>query len=252
MINLESSGASNGRVSIIIPTLNEEKIIEKTLRSLASLSSVSYEVIVSDGGSKDRTVEIAKKYAHMVVGHSGDFRQNIAEGRNLGAEKATGEYLVFIDADVHIPHINSFFEHALFLFKNQSNLEGLTVFLKVLPEHVTLSDRLFFGLVNRLNQIQNNVLHIGSAAGEFQMVRAETFKKLGGYNSKIVVGEDNDLFSRLSKVGRTRVESGLHIMHTSRRAHEIGWYKLLFLWLVNLVFIKLLKRSFSKVWHPIR
>lgn len=251
MINLELSGDSNGTLSIIIPTLNEEKVIEKTLKSLVELKVLDYEVIISDGGSKDKTVELAKRYT-KVIEHLKPERQNIAEGRNLGASKASGEYLVFIDADVIIPDINNFFQSAIELFEQDKNLEGLTVFLKVLPEHVTLSDKLFFGLVNRLNQFQNNFLHIGSAAGEFQMMRRATFEKLGGYNTTIIVGEDNDLFSRLSKVGKTKVESSLHVMHTSRRAHEIGWHQLLYLWVMNLFFVKILNKSYSKEWKPIR
>ncbi len=252
MNNFILSEDSNETISIIIPTLNEEKIIEQTLKTLKGLGDIKYEIIVSDGGSMDKTVELAKRYVQKVAEHKASFRQNIAEGRNLGASLATGKYLVFIDADVHIPDINNFFKHVISLFETESNLEGLTVFLKVLPEHVTLSDKLFFGLVNRLNQIQNNLLHIGAAAGEFQMMRRGTFNKLGGYNSKIVVGEDNDLFSRLSKVGSTRVVSGLHVMHTSRRAHEVGWSQLLYLWLVNLLFVKVLKKSYSKEWKPVR
>ncbi|MCL5775137.1 MAG: hypothetical protein M1333_02900, partial [Patescibacteria group bacterium] len=129
---------------------------------------------------------------------------------------------------------------------------GLTVFLKVLPEHVTLSDQMFFGVVNRLYQFYNNVLHLGMASGEFQMIRAEAFKKVGGFNPTLVVGEDNDLFGRLSTIGKTRVETGLFVMHTSRRAHSVGWTKLLGLWAINLIFNKVIKRSFSKEWKVIR
>lgn len=239
-------------ISIIIPTLNEEKVLERTLKALSVLNITDYEIIVSDGASKDRTVEIAKKFAHAVVVHEEPHRQNIAEGRNLGAAQAKGEFLVFIDADVFIPEINNFFGRALEMFEKDSGLVGLTVFLKVLPEHVTLSDRLFFGMVNRFNQFSNNILHVGAAAGEFQMVRAETFKKLGGYNEAIVIGEDNELFGRLSRVGKTQVETGLYVLHTSRRAHDVGWFKLLFLWWINLFYIKFFKKSFSKEWKPIR
>lgn len=246
-------GTSNGmKLSIIIPTLNEEKILEQTLSAISKLNFVECEIVVSDGGSKDQTVEIAKNYAHQVLVHGKEHRQNIAEGRNIGASASSGEFLVFIDADVIIPDINNFFKEAISLFEQDQKLVGLTVFLKVLPEHVTLSDKLFFGLVNRLNQIQNNFLHIGAAAGEFQMVRREAFIKIGGYNQRIVVGEDNEFFGRLSRVGRTRVETALHVMHTSRRAHHIGWFNLLYLWVMNLAYIKFFKKSYSKEWKVVR
>jgi len=239
-------------ISIIIPTLNEEKILKKTLSALKELFITEYEIIVSDGDSNDRTLEIAKTHAHQVITHTLPARQTIAQGRNAGAATAKGDYLVFIDADVFIPDINNFFSVALELFEVNTKLVALTVFLKVLPEHVTLSDKLFFSVVNRSYQFLNNVLHIGAASGEFQMIRTATFKKVNGYNPSLVAGEDNDMFARLSKVGQTKIEVDLHVMHTSRRAHAIGWNKLLSLWIMNLAYGKILKRSFSKEWKVIR
>ena len=239
-------------ISIIIPTLNEEKVLRRTLENLRRIDVVNYEIIVSDGGSKDKTVEIAESLADKVIGNNSERRQTIAEGRNAGAAAATGEIFLFLDADVIIPEINEFISQTIRAFAINSKLVGLTVFLKVLPEHVTISDKLFFGIVNRVNQFSNNVLHIGAAAGECQMVRASSFKQLGGFNPKLAVGEDQDLFARLSKIGKTWVETGLHVFHTSRRAHEIGWLKLHFLWWINLLYIKIFKRSFSKEWEVIR
>ena len=239
-------------ISIVIPTLNEEKILERTLTGLRSLTDIPHEVIISDGNSKDATIAIAKRFADKVVEYEGKERQTIGGGRNLGAWQAHGEYLVFMDADVFIPGGNEFFKQAIALFEQDKRLEGLTVFLKVLPEHVTLSDALFFGLVNRIYQFSNNVLHKGAASGEFQMMRRATFEKIGGFNEALAVGEDNELFSRLSKIGKTRIASGLHVMHTSRRAHNIGWAKLLSFWIGNLAYTKVTKKPLSKEWKVIR
>lgn len=239
-------------ISIIVPTLNEEKFLGQTLRALKKLE-LSHEVIVSDGGSTDTTLEIAAKFADKIVKKQPEEKQNIAIGRNQGAKAATGDFFVFIDADVEIPEINKFFKKALELFSNEPKLLGLTVFLKVFPEHATLADKFFFQLVNTIHYFSNNWLKIGSASGEFQMIRAEAFKKVGGFNEYLAAGEDVELFSRLARIGVTRVETGLHILHTSRRAHSIGWPKLWGLWFMNnLFFIKFFKRSFSKTWKSVR
>lgn len=238
-------------LSIIIPTLNEEKIIGKTLKALSHLK-VAHEIIISDGGSSDNTLEIARPYAHKIVQNHGGQRQTIGQGKNLGAEAANGSYLVFVDADVEIPNVNKFFLHALNLFEADPGLSGLTVFLKVFPEHATLSDKFFFQMINSLHYIVNNWLRLGSASGEFQMIKKSAFKELGGYNEKMIMGEDNDMFTRLATLGRTRVETGLHILHTSRRAHKIGWFRLLSLWVINNFYNRFLKRSFSKEWKVIR
>ncbi len=239
-------------ISIIIPTLNEEKVIGKTLLALRQFNVCDYEIIVSDGHSTDKTVEIAKKYADLVVTHDGTTRQTIGQGRNAGAAKAKGEFLIFLDSDVEIPDINNFFTKALELFETDEKLVGLTVFLKVFPEHATLADKFFFQLANTVHYIANNWFHTGSASGEFQMIRAKSFNQLSGYNEKMVMGEDNNMFARLTTLGKTRLETGLHVLHTSRRAHEMGWLKLMGLWQLNNIFFKLFKKSFSKEWKVIR
>ncbi len=100
-------------ISIIIPTKNEESVIEKTLTSLKNNLSLPHEIIVTDGASTDKTVEIAKKYADKVVEHAGPERQTIAAGRNAGAAVAAGDFLAFMDADCSVTHSGEFFATAL-------------------------------------------------------------------------------------------------------------------------------------------
>jgi hypothetical protein len=66
------------------------------------------------------------------------------------------------------------------------------------------------------------------------------------------MGEDNRMFVRLAKIGVTKVETGLHVLHTARRAHQTGWLKLLSLWWLNLLWNQIFKRSFSKEWTVVR
>jgi len=85
-------------ISVIVLTLNEEEHIATCLKALLNQSFPrdKYEIIVSDGYSHDRSVEIAKKYADKVVVTK---KRGIWYGRNYGARFAKGKYLVFIDAD---------------------------------------------------------------------------------------------------------------------------------------------------------
>lgn len=239
-------------ISIVIPTFNEEKIIETTLKKLRSgLERTKYELIVSDDNSTDKTAAIAKKYADNVV-TSKDANRTIGKGRNRGAAAARGEYLVFIDADVSIPNADDFFTNALSLFEKDARLTGLTVSLRVLPEHATFADNFFFGGLNLFHYVSNNFFHAGRAPGEFQMIRAEVFKKLGGYRSNLAASEDYEMFWRLSRAGNTRMEKKLFVYHTGRRPHKIGWPKLLLEWFLNATSVALFKRSASKEWTPIR
>ncbi len=237
-------------ISIIIPTLNEEKIIAKTLESLKSIR-VPCELIVSDAKSSDSTALLARPLADKVVIHDGEYRQTIAEGRNKGAVVAHGEILLFLDADCTIPNPETFFPKVLLHFENP-DIVALTVPYKVPPDVATRGDRIMERIVSTLFRISNNVFHNGRASGEFQMMRKSAFEKVGGYNSALVVGEDIDMFSRLSKTGRTYFDSSVFIYHTGRRAHTIGWPRLLVLWLLNGFSVAIRGKSYSKEWKPIR
>ncbi len=239
-------------ISIIIPTLNEEKDIENTIKSLQKWSGHEYEIIVSDGRSKDRTIEIAKKYGVKTIIYSGTARQTISSGRNLGASLASGEFLVFLDADVVIPDINNFFKKVLNLFGKNEKLVGLSVRTKVFPEMETWADNIIFTVNDYLLFFSNNILGSGRASGEFQMIRASVFKKLKGYNEKIAVCEDVEMFQRLAKEGKTTIEMSLNILHTGRRAHAIGWPKLLFKWITNGTTVTIFNRSVDKIWEESR
>jgi glycosyltransferase involved in cell wall biosynthesis len=240
-------------ISFIIPTLEEEKVIEKILKNLREITAVEYEIIVSDGGSKDKTLEIAKRYGVRLVENTSGARQNIGIGRNEGAKVAKGEFLVFLDADVYIPEPNKFFQRALLDFKNNQDLLGLSGWVRVFREMETWAD--FFGYVivsDLMFYIQNNLLGHGATCGEFQMMRTDVFKQLGGYKSSLTVAEDRDLFYRISKLGRTKTDPKLLIYHTGRRPHKIGWPRLLWEWSKNSFHATVFDKAHSDEWKVIR
>lgn len=237
-------------ISIIIPTLNEESVIGETLKRLkVGLGKTEFEIIVSDGGSSDKTVAIAKKYADRIVKEK---NKTIAAGRNLGAKSARGEYLVFFDADTTIPAADKFFSKTLGVFKERPKLVALTVSVRVLPEKETLADKIIFGILNFSIRVLNNVFGLGRSVGEFQMIRASAFRKLNGYNENLVAGEDHEMFYRLSRIGQIRSENSLVMFHSGRRAHILGWPKLLWRWFRDTISVILVKKAVSKEWEVIR
>jgi glycosyltransferase involved in cell wall biosynthesis len=255
MGNIDKIGSDDHRrsmISIIIPTLNEAKIIESTLRTLAATLTLPYEVIVSDGGSSDRTAELAARYANTVVVYSGAGRQTIGEGRNDGAKAAAADFLVFLDADCIIPEPDRFFAQALAHFERNPGLVGLTAYLRVFPADETLGDKLVSGIANLGLRVANNILKRGASMGEFQMIRREAFARLGGFREDLIAFEDADMFRRLSRIGRTMIAPKLCVLHSGRRGHQVGYPQLLATWLVNLVFVAVRDRTFTKEWKPIR
>lgn len=87
------------KVSIIIPTYNEEDVILKCLESLQKQSYKDFEIIIVDDGSTDQTVELVKSFNVIHGSHQG-----AGAARNLGAKSAKGEILVFVDADMTFEH----------------------------------------------------------------------------------------------------------------------------------------------------
>jgi glycosyltransferase involved in cell wall biosynthesis len=87
-------------VSFVIPARNEGDYLRGTLGSLAALDTdYAYEAIVVDGDSNDETVAIAREYGATVLQEGGS---SIATARNLGADRAAGEWLAFVDADTRV------------------------------------------------------------------------------------------------------------------------------------------------------
>lgn len=90
---------SRPKFSVIVSALNEEKVIEETIKAVMAQRNKNFELIVSDGLSKDRTVEIARKYTNNVISSKD---KNLGYGRNKGAAVAKGDILVFLDADTRM------------------------------------------------------------------------------------------------------------------------------------------------------
>jgi glycosyltransferase involved in cell wall biosynthesis len=90
-------------VSIIIKALNEERRIASALESaLAALGGIDGEVILADGGSSDRTVEIARRYPVKIVQLNRSEDRSCGAGAQLGFQYSSGRYLCLVDADMHL------------------------------------------------------------------------------------------------------------------------------------------------------
>jgi glycosyltransferase involved in cell wall biosynthesis len=240
-------------LSFIIPTWQEEKVIAETINKLRdNFNLVPYEIIISDNQSTDNTLRNAGALADKIAVAPAGNRQTIGTSRNRGAALAQYEYLVFLDSGVIIPDINNFFKKAIKCFEESPRLLGLTTNVKILPEVATRADRFFCTLVDLWYRFNNNFTHIGIAYGKFQMVKASAFNQIGGFNETLAAGEDAELFYKLSKLGRTRLEPSLTVYHAGRRMHQIGWPRLLLIWAANAVWVLIFKRAISKEWKAVR
>lgn len=236
--------------SIIIPTLNEGTVLEETLKYLKKeIKDFSYEIIISDGDSKDKTLEIAKKHGAKTICKKGG-NKNIAEGRNLGAKIAAGKYFLFIDADVQIENINEFLHQSSIIFE-QSEVAAITTKIRIFPKEERLQDKIGFASLNLLVWTLNS-LGTGAALGEIQLIRKAAFEKVNGFNEKLVTSEDFDMFRRLANKGRTIYMPEFTARMSGRRFRKEGWPRAIGRFFINFVWYALFKKSFLSHWPEVR
>ncbi|MEM3781898.1 MAG: glycosyltransferase [Candidatus Micrarchaeaceae archaeon] len=197
--------------SVIIPALNEEKYIGYSLEGLAQQTNKDFEIIVVDGGSKDKTRSIAKKHAKVVI----DLWPGAAHSRNTGAKYAKGKYFVFLDADTK-PSRGLIEEY----MKAFSEADTVAATGPVLPlERTSKRVRLGYKFVSIYFAKFMLLLRRPSINGMNFAVRKDAFNSVGGFNGNFKTYEDWDLSRRLAKVGRI-VFSENAVVYTSVRRVE--------------------------------
>lgn len=241
------------KYSIIIPTLNEEKLLPVLLKQLSDISlkkKYNYEIIISDGGSTDNTIEIAKKYADLIIPHNSKEKQTIAFGRNAGAEASNGEILIFINGDIFIDNPDFFFQVIEEDFV-KSNYVAMTCRVEVPPEEEKFADRVFHGFYNNYFHMLN-VIGLGMARGECQIIRKNIFEQVGGNKDILTAGEDFELFTRIRKLGKVLFSKKTCVYESPRRYRKIGYWKVTWLWLKNSSSVYFRKKSLSREWEEVR
>lgn len=243
----------NVKYSIIVPTLNEEKLLGNLLKQINQPTlkeRYSYEVIVSDGGSSDNTVEIALKYSDIVKVHCKSSRQNIAEGRNIGANFASGEVLIFLNADVMLSDLDKFFTYLNNQFRN-SNYLAMSCFVKIFPSEENSADKFFHSIYNRYFRLLN-FLGVGMGRGECQIIKRNVYDKMNGYNEELAAGEDFELFKRIRKTGKILYSKDIYIYESPRRFRTLGYRNVTYVWIQNGLSVFFRNAAISKEWKQIR
>jgi len=174
-------------ISIIVPVLNEAQGISESLAALAPLRERGHEVIVVDGGSSDKTPDLARRAADRVVSAP----RGRASQMNAGAALARGEVLVFLHADTRLPEdaaariLQGLAASGRAWGRFDVRIEGASVFLPVIAFFMNLRSRA-----------------TGIATGDQAIfVRREAFKRAGGF-PPLELMEDIALSRSLKRVSR--------------------------------------------------
>jgi rSAM/selenodomain-associated transferase 2 len=195
------------KISILIPTYNEAKIIRETLGCCVGIAET--ETIVVDGGSVDGTAQIASEMGAQV------FSTTRARSRqmNLGASKAKGRFLLFLHADTHLPE--NFKEHILNTLRDPEIAAGAFQ-LRI------KGNARFLRLIERGAKIRSRLFHV-PYGDQAIFLRASTFERLQGFK-EIEIMEDLDLVRRLGKLGRIVVVNA-PVVTSARRWNQVGIFK---------------------------
>lgn len=192
------------RISIVLPAFNEEKLIGATLQAVHAAREAftplgwESEVVVCDNNSTDRTGELARAAGAKVVFEPVN---QIARARNAGAAAATGDWLIFVDADSHASR-ELFTDVAEVIRDGRHLAGGCTVRLDYAP----------WWMAAFLHGWTAVSLCAGWAAGSFIFVKTEAFRAVGGFNQALYASEEIDLSQRLNRLARQRRLPRLRIL----------------------------------------
>ena len=204
------------KVSIVIPTYNEEKYLPVLLDSIKKQNFKDYEIIVADANSKDKTAEIAKKYNARIV--KGGLP---AAGRNNGAKAANGEIIFFLDADVKL--ISKNFIKNVYNEMKKHNLELATC--EFIPMSKLLIDKIMHNFANTFIKLyQTSNPH---APGFCIFVSKKLFDKIKGFDETIRIAEDHDFVKRASKFRCLGIIESAKIQVSVRRMEKEGRFNLI-------------------------
>jgi glycosyltransferase involved in cell wall biosynthesis len=182
------------KLSVVVPAFNEEKLLAATLACIGDAADAfaqrgwSWELVVCDNNSSDRTAEVARAAGARVVFEPVN---QISRARNIGAAGASGDWLLFVDADC---------SPSKPLFKDLSDAiesgacigGGCTIVLPGAPAGV----RVWVSLWNALSRM------LSWAAGSFFFCEARAFREAGGFSQDLYAAEEIDLSRRLKRCGR--------------------------------------------------
>ncbi len=194
------------RFSIIMPVLNEETVLDAQLAAICRVcAGCDYELLIIDGGSCDRTVEIGNQYGHVVHTARGRARQ-----MNAGARTASGDILLFLHADTQLP------ARALTLIEQALRQPGIVA--GAFRLHFD-SEHWPYRLIEKSINLRSYLRRSFTGDQAYFMPRTR-FWQVGGYPEQPLM-EDIEIMHRLRRHGKI-VLLAETVTTSVRRHEEIG------------------------------
>jgi glycosyltransferase involved in cell wall biosynthesis len=207
-------------LTVVIPTFNEETELPYLLSDLVK-QNVKFEIIVADAFSTDSTREIAKNFGALVV--DGGMP---AKGRNAGAAKASGEVLLFLDADVRI-FADSFIDNLYTAF-SESGAGSATVAITPMSDSwwEFIAHMVYNFLVDKQSKRKP------FAPGSIILSKNDIHLKINGFDESIKLAEDHDYVNRAFLIQKFAYFNDLEIFVSVRRLRRDGRWNVLIKYLL--------------------
>ena len=195
----------NPLVSVIIPTKNSARTLEKCLESIKNQSYQNIELIVVDNNSSDETKKIARKYTDKVF----NFGPERSAQRNYGAKQASGEYLLIHDSDIY--------------FNQDSVKECVDLTKKEECDAIILPEKsIGIGFWAEVKAYERS-FYVGNDYMEgARFFKKGIYEKLDGYDENLYAGEDWDLTIRIREAGYRISRTKLFLEHDEGNIDLLG------------------------------
>lgn len=202
--------------SIIIPTLNEEVCLPLLLQDLTDQVDQDFEVIVVDGNSTDGTVKKAHEFTKSLPKLTilTTKKRGVSLQRNTGAENASGNYLIFMDADNRLPTTYILGTKYRVLTTNPDTFTSWCAADSDLAGDKSLATALNFAVET------GKLIEYEGALGALIGCKHELFHKIGGFDGKLNFAEDAEFVRRASRLGYSYT-----IFHDPRFTYSLRRYR---------------------------
>ena len=243
------------KVSIIIPAYNEEKLLSRCLASILKAKlPKEHEIIVVNNASTDRTEEIARSFAGVKV--INEPTKGVNRARQAGATAATGDILVFFDADTIIP--SHWFLIAMQKFRNNPKLVGISgpYHYEAISRWARVLEWIYNCVVMQVGEFiwkyllrQGGIMLVGGNSA----VKREALEAIGGFDTGIdFFGDDTNLTRRITKVGKIDFTNNLYVYTSPRRFQHEGGVKVATKYVLNFFGEWIFKKPVNKVHEDFR